>query len=236
MYSFAGKIAQKKHPQIGYNLGKKYGHELGKRRAESLKGNSAYFSRIAHKFHQINPEHSKNNMRRAHETMRRDGTFYQHQRNAGIKCLEKNPQQYKQMSKKAHSLYPLALLALDSRRKNRPYEFMGCLFDSKSEMIFCELLFKHGLINKPEEGKNVHFRVNRFHIDFFINGIFIEYHSPLCYGRHREETSESYYLKRRKILDGAGFQNYPLIVIDKLKGAESKLDAIRELFSFKLHK
>lgn len=236
LYSRAGKIAQERHPQLGHNLGKKYGLEFGRKRAETLRGNSEYFTRMATKLHQISPEHSRENMKRAHQTMKREGTFYNHQRKAALRCLEKNPNQLKEMSKKAHSLYPLALLALNSRRKNRPYEFMGCLFDSKSEMKLCELFVKHGLIDKPEEGKNIHFKLNRRHIDFFINGaFFIEFHPPLFYVRKKAGSLESYYDERRRILDEAGYQNYPLIVINKLKGAESKIENIKLLFAFKLN-
>ncbi|MEK6913292.1 MAG: hypothetical protein AABW47_01320 [Nanoarchaeota archaeon] len=122
LYSKAGKIAQQKHPWISKNLGKKYGIIQGKINAERLKGNSEYFSIIAKKLQKINPEHSKKNMEKAHETMRKNGTFNEHQKLASLKCIEKNPNQLKEMSEKAHKLYPLALLALESRRKNK-YSF-----------------------------------------------------------------------------------------------------------------
>ena len=79
------------------------------------------------------------------------------------------------MSRKAHKLYNLSLLALESRRRNYPYKFMNCLFDSDSERRLCEIFVNHSLIAKPKEGKNIHFKINRCHIDFLIkNKIFVE--------------------------------------------------------------
>ena len=66
LYSKAGKIAQRKHPWIGYELGKKYGPIQGKINAERLKGNSEYFSKIAKILQKKNPEHSRRNMKKAH--------------------------------------------------------------------------------------------------------------------------------------------------------------------------
>jgi len=229
LYSKAGKIAQQKHPWIGKKLGKKYGPIQGKMNAERLKENSEYFSRMAKKLHKINPNHSKNNIRKAHRTMRKLGKFYEHQRFAALKCIEKNPNQLKEMSKKAHNMYPLALLALESRRKNYPYEFMSCLFDSEDERRLCKKLVEKGLIKKPIEKINIHFRIRNFHIDFFIqNKLFIEYHPPRKFGRVIE-TEESYYLERRRLLDENGFKNIPLIVIYELRSIDKKLQEIERL-------
>lgn len=229
LYSDAGKIAQQKHPWIGKNLGKKYGPIQGKINAEKLKGNSKYFSEIAKKLHQVNPEHSKTNMIKAHETMKKTGIFNEHQRKAALKCKEKNPSQLKEMSKKAHAKYPLALLALESRRKNYPYDFMGRLFDSNEEKIICKRLVEVGLIEKPIEEVNTHFRIGKCHIDFFIqNKLFIEFHPPRKFGRI-VETSNSYYKERRKLLDENGFKNYPLIIITSIKEVNEKLEEINNI-------
>ena len=237
LYSKAGKIAQQKHPWIGYNLGKKYGPIQGKINVERLKGNSIYFSMMAKKLQELNPEHSRINMKKAHETMKLKGTFNDHQKEAALKCLEKHPTQLKDMSKKAHELYPLALLALESRRKNYPYKFMGCLFDSDSERRLCEIFVNRGLINKPEEGKNIHFKINRSHVDFFIQKeVFVEFHPPLKYGLKSGETVKSYYQEKRKILDKNGYENYPLIVIDRLRNIELKISKIKKLMSLELNK
>ena len=236
LYSDAGKIAQQKHPWIGYNLGKKYGSMQGKLNVERLKGNSEYFSMMAKKLQEQNPEHSRLNMRKAHETMKIKGTFNKHQKEAALKCLEKHPEQLKDMSRKAHELYPLALLALESRRKNYPYEFMGCFFDSDSERKLCEILINRGLMDKPEEGKNVHFQINRCHVDFFIkNKIFVEFHPPLQYGRKKGETLKTYHQEKRKILDENGYKDYPLIVIDRLGNIEPKINKIRNLLALELN-
>ena len=233
LYSKAGKIAQQKHPWIGYELGKKYGAIQGKKRAELLKGNSEYFSMMARRLYEIDPEHSRRNMKKAHLTMKKKGIFIEHQRKAALKCMEKNPNQLKEMSKKAHEMYPLALLALESLRRNRPFEFMGCLFDSNCERRVCEIFVRAKLMEKPIEGKNVHFRINKKHIDFFIqNSIFVEFHPPRNYGSSKGETVKSYYEERRRLLDGNGFQNYPLIVIDRLRNIEPEIKKIKELISF----
>jgi len=229
LYSKAGKIAQEKHPELGKNLGTKYGSVQGRRNAERLKGNSEYFSKMAKRLQEINPEHSRKNMKKAHETMIKEGTFNEHQKLAALRCIEKNPQQLKEMSHKAHKLYPLALLALESRRKNYPYEFRGCLFDSNEEKIICKKLIEAGLIEKPIEEVNTHFRIGKCHVDFFIeNKIFLEFHPARTFGR-KTETSESYSSERRRLLDKNGFENNLLIVINKLKEADEKIKQIKSI-------
>ncbi len=229
LYSDAGKIAHQKHPWIGKQLGKKYGPIQGKINAEKLRGNSKYFSKMAKKLHEINPNHSKDNMKKAHETMKKLGKFKEHQRYAAFKCMEKNPNQLKEMSKIAHEQYPLALLALESRRKNYPYKFMECLFDSNQEKILCEKLVESGLINKPLERVNVHFRIGKCHVDFFIDKkLFVEFHPPRKFGR-LIETEESYFLERRNLLDENGFQEFPLIVISNIGAVDNKIKEIIQI-------
>ncbi len=221
LYSFAGKTAQKKHPLLGHKLGKRYGPIQGKLNAERLNGNSKYFSIIAKKLQEIYPLHSKRNMQKAHEIMKIQNTFYNHQKKAALMCMKKNPNQLKEMSEKAHKLYPLALLALESRRKNYPYEFMNCLFDSDSERRLCKIFVEHNLIQKPEDGKNIHFKVNRCHIDFFINNkVFVEYRPPAEYGGISGETVKSYYDYKRNVLDKNSYKYFPLIIIDRLREIE----------------
>lgn len=235
LYSAAGKIAQQKHPELGKILGKKYGTSQGKKRAKQLKGNFQYFSQMAKRLQETHPNHSKSNMLKAHKTMQNRGTFNQHQKEAALSCMEKNPNQLKEMSKRAHQLYPLALLALESRRKNYPYKFMNCLFDSDSERRLCKIFVENNLMEKPEEGKNIHFRINRHHVDFFIqNTIFVEFHPPADYGRTKGETVKSYYDNKRKVLDENGYKDYPLMVIDRLRNIEPKIDKIKKLLSIKL--
>ncbi|MCK4589576.1 MAG: hypothetical protein KAT77_03975 [Nanoarchaeota archaeon] len=235
LYSKAGKIAQQKHPWLGKELGKKYGPIQGKINVKRLKGNSEYFSKMAKRLQEIDPEHSRRNMKKAHETMKKKGTFKKHQKEAALRCMVKNPNQLKEMAKKAHEMYPLALLALESRRKNYPYKFMDCLFDSDSERRLCQIFVKERLIKKPEEGKNIHFRINRHHVDFFIkNKVFVEFHPPMTYGTRKGETVKSYYEEKRKVLDRNGYKKYPLIVIDRLRNIESKINKIKNLISFKL--
>ncbi len=236
LYSKAGKLAQQKHPWLGHKLGRKYGPIQGKINAERLKGNSEYFSNMAKRLQEKNPDHSRKNMKKAHETMKKGGVFNKHQREAALKCIKKHPNQLKEMSKKAHEKYDLALLALESKRKNYPYKFMGCLFDSDSEKKLCEIFVKYGLLTKPKEGRNVHFKINRCHVDFFIKKkIFVEFHPPLKYGRKKGETVRSYYQEKRKILDENGYKGYPLVVIDRLRNLESKINKINKLMTFKFN-
>lgn len=236
LYSKAGKIAQQKHPWLGYRLGKKYGPIQGKINAGNLKGNPEFFSKIAKRLHKINPKHSRTNMKKAHETMKKKGNFNDHQRKAALKCMDKHPTQLKDMSKKAHEMYPLSLLALESRRKNYPYKFMGCLFDSENEKRLCEILVKKGLMSSPQEGKNIHFKIKRSHVDFFIkNKVFVEFHPPMSYGRKKGETVKSYYKEKRKVLDENGYKDYPLFVIDRLRNIEPKLNKIKKSLTLKLN-
>ncbi|MBU1974856.1 MAG: hypothetical protein KKG59_00455 [Nanoarchaeota archaeon] len=235
LYSRAGRIAQQKHPHIGYFLGKKFGPIQGKINAKKLKGNSEYFSKMAKKLQETNPNHSRNNMKKAHNTMKKQGTFHDHQRKAALQCRKKHPHQLKEMSRKAHGNHPLALLALESRRQNLPYKFMGCRFDSNSERELCKLFVKHGLLNQPEEGKNIHFRLNRCHIDFFLKKIvFVEYHPPMQYGRKKGETYKSYLAERRYLLDKYGYKDFPLFLITSLNGVEEIINSIKDLLAFEL--
>jgi len=237
LYSKAGKIAQQKHPELGINLGKKYGPIYGALNRERLKGNSAYYSMMAKKLQEKDPEHSRRNMRKTHQIMRDNGTFNEHQRLASINCRKMHPNQLKEMSKKAHSLYPLALMGLESRRRNYPFKFMECTFDSDSERRVCEIFVQHNLMDMPEDGKNIHFRINKAHIDFFIqNKVFVEFHPPVQYGIKKGETVESYYNYKRKILDDNGYKDYPLIVIDRLRAIEPKIRKIKKLLAFELDK
>ena len=237
IYSKAGRIAQLKHPWIGHKLGKKYGPIQGKLNSQRLKGNSEYFSMMAKRLHALDPLHSSKNMQKAHASMLKGGTFNKHQREAALRCMEKNPTQLQEMSRTAHNLYPLGLLALESRRRSCPYRFMSCLFDSGDEMRLCKRFVESNLMAKPVEGINVHFRINRHHVDFFIkNRLFVEYHPPMMYGRKKGETVEGYYKEKRKILDDNGFKDYPLMVIVALKGVDSQIECIKKLVSLKLGK
>jgi hypothetical protein len=188
-----------------------------------------YFSNMAKRLQEINPYHSRSNMLKAHQTMKMNGTFNEHQRFAALKCKEKNPNQLKEMSKIAHEKYPLALLALESRRRNCPYKFMGCYFDSEGERFLCEKLVETKLITKPIEKVNIHFRIGNCHVDFFIQDkLFVEYHPPRKFGRVIE-TASSYYKERRKLLDKNGFKRYPLIVISDTKSINSKIEKIKKI-------
>lgn len=58
LYNKAGITAQQKHPWIGHQLGKKYGPSQGKKNVERLKGKTQYFSMMANKLQEKDPNHS----------------------------------------------------------------------------------------------------------------------------------------------------------------------------------
>jgi hypothetical protein len=234
LYSKAGKAAQKKHPWIGHELGKKYGSAAGKKRVKQIKDSgkaTKYFSALAKKLQRKNPEHSRRNMKKAHETMKKNGNFYSHQKEATLKCMQKHPNQLKKMSKRAHELYPdLAYRSRKKQRENSPYWYKDCRFDSNQEREVCKLLINSKLIDVPTEGKNVQFRIRNYEIDFFLkNKVFLEFHPPINLGT-RKETEKSYFKKRRKILDTNGFEEYPLVVIPHIKKAEEIVREIKESY------
>ncbi len=187
---------------------------------------------MAKRLQEIDPEHSRRNMKKAHLTMKKRGTFVKHQKEAAAICMKKNPNQLNEMSKKAHEMYPLGLLALESSRRNHPYEFMGCFFDSDSERKVCKKFVNHQLIDRPIEGKNIHFRINKKHIDFFIqNRVFVEFHPSVKYQNSKLESTDCYYTRRRNLLNKNGFEKYPLIVIETLRTIESDIKKIKKLVS-----
>ncbi|MBU2476494.1 hypothetical protein KKG83_03415 [Candidatus Micrarchaeota archaeon] len=222
LYSKAGKIAQRKYPSLGHELGKNYGSLCGKKRMKQLRKSGTikeYFSNMAKKLQQKDPEHSRRNMKKAHEKMKREGTFLKTCQKGAMRCKELYPNHFSKMGKRAHEMYPdLPHISRLARRNNSPYFFMGCGFDSNQEKKVCRMLKESNLIDKPVEGENVHFKINRRDIDFFIqNKIFLEFHPPLKYGRNKGETKEEYYLKRREILDKNGYENFSLVVISDFK-------------------
>jgi hypothetical protein len=98
---------------------------------------------------------------------------------------------------------------LNQKRKNKPYWFMGVAFDSKQEMECAKVLNKYvGWI--PKEGVNCHIQMKGGEVDFKINNIFIEYHSPY----------KRYYDERRALLDKNNYKKEPVFVFGKVKELE----------------
>lgn len=233
LYSRAGKIAQKKHPWLGHELGKKYGSMAGKRRIKQIKESGKakeYFTKMAKRLQEVNPNQSSENMKKAIQIMKQNDTYKEHQTEAGFICKKQHPDHFRTMGLKAHRLYPdLAYYSRLSWRLNKPYILNGCNFDSNEEKKACKILIENKLLEEPAEGKNIHFRIKRYDFDFFIQGkIFLEYH-PIMPHYRNGETFDKYYAKRRKILDESGFENYPLIVVTKLKELENTLGTISTL-------
>lgn len=98
-----------------------------------------------------------------------------------------------------------AIIAI--RKRRRKLIFNNCKFDSYGELEFAMNLYNQ-LEIKLIEKKTVHVRVGKCEYDFFINGVFIEYH-PYCI----TSDHDSYYNYRRKNLNENGCAKYPLIVI-----------------------
>lgn len=130
---------------------------------------------------------------------------------------------------KIKKLYPdlpqrRGLLSVESRRKNYPYVFMGCRFDSNEERKACELLVRNGIIDKPKERVNVHFRVGNGEIDFFVQRcLFIEYHPPNLFFKSNSLFGEEYYKQRRILLNKNGFKDIPLVVLEHLNEFNNKI-------------
>ncbi len=75
-------------------------------------------------------------------------------------------------------------------------------------------------MDEPMEGVNCHFDVGSIEVDFFVQGrLFLEYH-PHHKLYKPNETKDSYYTYRRKILDRNGFTEVPLVVIEHLSELE----------------
>jgi len=144
------------------------------------------------------------------ETNRRNKTSAYHNkelqringRKGGLRVKELYPNHFSKIGK-ISGLRTIKLI-----RANKPYRFMGVNFDSKAEKEIA-MIFHKKINLLLVEGKNCHVRVGFKEYDFFINGIFIEFH-PFDMNRL---TDKEYYLGRRKNLDKNGFKNYPLIVI-----------------------
>jgi len=49
----------------------------------------------------------------------------------------------------------------------------------------------------------------------------------------KKESLKEYYSRRRELLDKNGYENYPLLVIDRLGNITPKIKKIKDLLSFK---
>lgn len=96
-------------------------------------------------------------------------------------------------------------------RIKKRIKWKNIYFDSYKE---CEIgMCIHYQFNEDlKEKVNYQVLIGNGLIDFFIKRCFIEYHPVLSFF-HKEETDESYYEKRRNLLDNNGYENYNLIII-----------------------
>lgn len=138
-----------------------------------------------------------------------------YQRSLANKCLKKyGKEHYIRMAKLGGPA------SAKANREKKPYEFMGCKFDSKQEMKVTKI-FNEKLGFVPKERINCHIKVDGIEFDFLLNDIFIEWHPW-----DRRLNFEEYYDKRKKILEKNKLNN-GLIVFDKLNNIESFCEVIK---------
>ena len=114
-------------------------------------------------------------------------------------------------------------------RKNLHYIWSGVKFLSKQEMECAKIM-----LSQPIENLNCHIKINSKTIDFYpqsndkmLQNCFVEYH-PLIKFLRPNETAESYYAERRKILDNNGYADKKLVVIHSLKEINKMVEAFEK--------
>jgi len=118
--------------------------------------------------------------------------------------------------------------AMESRRQNYPFWFLGVPFDSDIERKVAKQLFLN-LFFIPKERVNCHIKLNGGEFDFFIwNQIFIEFHPWDWNGN----SIKKYYKKRRRILDKNGYREYPLITIDSIDKLKTFISYMKGGFKY----
>ena len=196
----AGKIGGKQTARLYPKKLKEWGSNGGKIRMHNLKKNKEKFlkfqSTAGKKAHILHPDLAlrmgKAGIKVVLKRLKEEGRFIEHQQKAGTYG---------------------GRASVEARRKNSPFIFMGCKFDSNQEREFCKLLVNYEIIKKPIENYNCHIKIGYKDFDFFPQQkIFIEYHPWDIKGL----TTEEYYDKRREALNQNGYRNYPLLVIKNI--------------------
>lgn len=107
---------------------------------------------------------------------------------------------------------------VETLRKNSKHVWEGVNFRSKQEMECAKII-----LTKPILGVNCNISIGSKWIDFYpqkddkmFQGYFVEYH-PILNFFYPNETSESYFNSRRKVLDENGYKDVKLILIKNLK-------------------
>jgi len=230
------KDTHKKHPNLYVNNRLKMMEGLSRKRKdpEYDRKYREQHRRTALDNYQRNPSlkamcaaTGRRTIRKAIETMKKNGTYTKHQVEAGsiggkkgikstIQILKKDGKYIKHQRKAAKIG---GAKASQLNRENKPYWFMGVPFDSNQELEFCKMLLKYKIIKKPVEGTNTHFKTGSKDIDFFPQQkLFIEFHPW-----DRKFNKQQYYDRRRKALDENGFEKIPLTVIERLDEFEDKV-------------
>lgn len=107
-------------------------------------------------------------------------------------------------------------------RKRKHILFEDVAYDSNMELECAKLFIKYKIVDKLIENCNCHIKIGTKDFDFFPQRkIFVEFHPLAIFDSN--ESYESYYNKWRKVLDSAGYKNYPLVVLPKLKEFEEKV-------------
>jgi len=112
-----------------------------------------------------------------------------------------------------------------TRRNNLPYIYDNITFLSKEE-IDC-----YKFLKKLKIQFQYGFQIDTKEIDFFINKRLFWEHHPHIKNFHKE-TTEEYYLKRRRLLDENGYRDYPLIVTTSLNEIDKVKDIIQKEKSY----
>ena len=161
----------------------------------------------------FNPVIRANAQQKANATNKRNGTgIYGLTPEERIKAGKK--------SAKVNKLNKTGWYNLEFNRKNREniaknrrslYIFKNVYFDSKCECEIAICLY-HQFNLILEHRRTVHFAIDRFEIDFFVESLklFVEWRG---WDRVYKLNVEKYYKDRHKILDANGYVDYKLVVL-----------------------
>jgi hypothetical protein len=158
-----------------------------------------------------------------------------HMKEVQVRWKKKDPVGYRKhhklLGKLTHKKHPqlryeLGLKGIKAQREGKPYLHAGVPYDSNEEREIAKKFLKYRIVKKFIVEKNCHVPIKSkfgsIEVDFFVNGIFIEYHPVVSY-YERGETFKEHYNRKRKILTDAGFGKNKLIVFDKVNDFEVKV-------------
>jgi len=241
--SLGGKAVHKKHPDLNSRLVKimhaktkeriKNDHEF----AEYMHKKAVERGNITHRKH---PELAKERVKISHQRIkkyRKDPAYdkkYRLSRSAGGKVSGKiiGPKNVKIMreyltkdilSKGGKKGGPIGgAKTAELFRQKRNILFQNVFYDSMMELECAKLFIKHKIVGNFIDSYNCHVKIETKDFDFFPQRkVFVEFHPLAIFDS--DETHDSYYQKRRDVLDRTGYKNYPLIILTKLNEFEEKV-------------